>query len=78
VSSDGSTLFSGSKDLTIKVWDRNYNCVEILTAHGGQIEDLVCIPGYLFSAAFDRTIRVWADHYSTGKTESAPHIIGKF
>ena len=62
VSADGSRLFSGSADKTIKVWDMATGaCVQTLQGHTRLVYS-VCVSAdgsRLFSGSKDKTIKVW-------------------
>lgn len=62
VSPDGSLLFTGSYDQTVRVWETaTWSCVKILKGHGGGVRALaVAADGRsLYSAAADNTVRAW-------------------
>ena len=64
VSPDGDTLFSGSGDKTIKVWQKHENqwhCQQTLQGHSDWVRCLMMnFQGdTLFSGSDDKTIRVW-------------------
>ncbi|KAK9030213.1 hypothetical protein V6N11_031643 [Hibiscus sabdariffa] len=55
------TLFSGSEDHTIRVWDMDtFRCIETLNGHAAAVTSLVHCNGYLFSCSLDCTIKVWS------------------
>ena len=61
LSADGSLLFSGSHDYTVRVWSTaDWCCLRTLKGHGGGVRALVAAPdgATLYSAASDNTIRV--------------------
>ena len=62
VSADGSRLFSGSDDNTIKVWDvATGACLQTLEGHADAVYS-VCVSAdgsRLFSGSDDNTIKVW-------------------
>jgi WD40 repeat protein len=62
LSEDGSRLYSGSRDKTIKVWDTSTNiCIVILEGHTKSVRYL-CLSfktNRLISASEDKSIRVW-------------------
>ena len=62
VSADGSRLFSGSDDNTIKVWDvATGACLQTLEGHANAVYS-VCVSAdgsRLFSGSDDNTIKVW-------------------
>ena len=62
VSADGSRLFSGSDDNTIKVWDvATGACLQTLEGHARWVRS-VCVSAdgsRLFSGSRDNTIKVW-------------------
>ena len=62
VSADGSRLFSGSDDKTIKVWDvATGACLQTLEGHADWVYS-VCVSAdgsRLFSGSCDNTIKVW-------------------
>jgi WD40 repeat protein len=62
LSEDGSRLYSGSFDRTIKVWDIAFNtCIATLQGHTYWVASL-CLSfktNRLISASPDQTIRVW-------------------
>ena len=70
VSADGSQLFSGSSDFTIKVWDvATGACLQTLKGHTNAVNS-VCVSAdgsRLFSGSGDRTIKVW--DLSEGETQ---------
>ncbi len=54
------TLFSGSEDRTIKIWDpKTGQCTATLTGHRDAISSLAVFDGKLFSGSWDHTIKVW-------------------
>ena len=61
-SHDGSLLFTGSYDQTVRVWDTStWILIKVLKGHGGGIRALA-VSGdgrSLYSAAADNTIRAW-------------------
>ncbi|EQC29715.1 hypothetical protein SDRG_12487 [Saprolegnia diclina VS20] len=62
---DGSFLFSGSEDASIKIWNvlDPHAAYEVgyLHAHASPVRDLVVLPqtGYVVSCAHDGKVRVW-------------------
>lgn len=61
-SKDGKTIISGSRDNTIKIWDKETGkCLKTLTGHTDQINSVVLTPDgkEIISGSDDGTIRVW-------------------
>ena len=61
---EGSLLFSGGSDRTIRMWDPAIKeakkaCVQTLRAHGGTVTSLAFCDGVLVSTSTDKTIQVW-------------------
>ncbi|GMI93085.1 hypothetical protein like AT5G51980 [Hibiscus trionum] len=55
------TLFCGSVDHTIRVWDLDtFRCIETLNGHAAAVTSLVHCGAYLFSCSLDCTIKVWS------------------
>lgn len=53
-------IASGSRDNTIKIWNRNGECLKTLTGHSGTILSLAeTSDGKLVSASRDKTIKIW-------------------
>uniref|UniRef100_A0A093V223 Nuclear distribution protein nudF n=1 Tax=Talaromyces marneffei PM1 TaxID=1077442 RepID=A0A093V223_TALMA len=52
---------TGSRDKTIKVWDRRGSCLMTLVGHDNWVRAIVFHPGgkYLLSASDDKSIRCW-------------------
>eukprot|EP00887_Chlorella_sp_A99_P002098 scaffold21.g2098.t1 len=77
LSPDGSLLYSGSFDQTIRVWrTADWSCVRVLRGHGGGIRALAASPvgGLLYSAAADNTIRAWStEHWVCLRTLHGRH-----
>jgi len=68
VVAEGSKLFSGSLDATIKVWDLHDDvsvsassgrCVSTLVGHEGGVSGVYSCEPLLFSLGLDKTIRLW-------------------
>lgn len=64
LSDDGSVLFSGARDRSILVWERedsaNYMAVTgALRGHSKAILSLITVSDLLLSGSADRTIRIW-------------------
>jgi hypothetical protein len=62
VSEDNMTLFSGSRDETIKVWDTgSKTCITTLQGHSDGVWCLCLSPQShrLFSGSYDTTIKIW-------------------
>ncbi|KAL0434748.1 UNVERIFIED_CONTAM: Zinc finger CCCH domain-containing protein 17 [Sesamum radiatum] len=54
-------LYSGSRDGTIRVWDRqNLQCLHTLYGHTRDVMALICWDNYLLSASLDNTLKIWA------------------
>ncbi|KAK4418709.1 Zinc finger CCCH domain-containing protein 17 [Sesamum alatum] len=54
-------LYSGSRDGTIKVWDRqNLQCLHTLYGHTRDVTAVICWDNYLLSASLDNTLKIWA------------------
>lgn len=61
LSPDGSLLYSGSHDCTVRVWSTaDWHCRRTLKGHGGGVRALAAAPdgSALYTAAADNTIRV--------------------
>ncbi|MBS0604660.1 MAG: F-box/WD repeat-containing protein [Verrucomicrobia bacterium] len=57
---DGQTLFSGSFDNTIKIWNLNTNtCTATLQGHNGPVCSLALDGQLLISGSYDRTVKIW-------------------
>ncbi|HEA64993.1 MAG TPA: hypothetical protein ENI02_02495, partial [Candidatus Aminicenantes bacterium] len=53
-------LASGSQDKTIKVWNKEGNCIQTLKGHTGNVRTLIVLKdGCLASGSSDNTIKVW-------------------
>ena len=66
------TLYSGSVDDTIKVWNTDGTCV--LTDHTNTVWALaVKADGTLYSGSWDRTIKVWEPQSVRGNLELLTH-----
>lgn len=62
ISPDGSILFTGSYDQTIRAWDTiTWSCIKVLKGHGGGVRAMaVSADGRtLYSAGADNTVRAW-------------------
>ncbi|XP_011092062.1 zinc finger CCCH domain-containing protein 48-like isoform X2 [Sesamum indicum] len=54
-------LYSGSRDCTIRVWDRkNLHCLHTLNRHTRAVTAIICWDNYLLSASLDNTLKIWA------------------
>ncbi|KAK4411344.1 Zinc finger CCCH domain-containing protein 17 [Sesamum angolense] len=54
-------LYSGSRDGTIRVWDRqNLQCLHTLYGHTRDVMAIICWDNYLLSASLDNTLKIWA------------------
>ncbi|KAL0413058.1 UNVERIFIED_CONTAM: Zinc finger CCCH domain-containing protein 17 [Sesamum radiatum] len=54
-------LYSGSRDCTIRVWDRqNLKCLHTLYRHTKDVMAVICWDNYLLSASLDNTLKIWA------------------
>lgn len=61
LSPDGSRLFTGSHDATVRVWSTaDWHCLRVLKGHGGGVRAMALAPdgATLYTAASDNTIRV--------------------
>ena len=52
-------LCSGSGDHTIRVWNANGDCVNILKGHTGTVYCMTVWNNQLCSCSFDKSIRIW-------------------
>jgi WD40 repeat protein len=62
LSSDGKTIYSGSFDKTIRVWNlENGECVQTLAGHSAAVScvSLSSDGKTMYSGSFDNTIQVW-------------------
>ncbi len=65
--SDGTTLFSGGNDNTVRVWNvgagiDQARLVKTLRGHGGWVRSCLALidqPGKVLSGGFDRRVRLW-------------------
>lgn len=56
----GKTLYSSSKDKTIKIWDLNSGiCSATLKGHTGMVTSIIIKDEKLYSGSMDKTIKVW-------------------
>ena len=61
-SPDGTTLATGSKDTTIKLWDATTgNCQSTLSGHSGEVNDVSFSPDgtKLASCSDDWSVKIW-------------------
>eukprot|EP01117_Protostelium_nocturnum_P018854 TRINITY_DN797_c0_g1_i1.p1 TRINITY_DN797_c0_g1~~TRINITY_DN797_c0_g1_i1.p1 ORF type:complete len:537 (+),score=106.78 TRINITY_DN797_c0_g1_i1:51-1613(+) len=82
LSKDGSKLFSGSSDSTIKCWNTNdYSLIWTCPDTFGKIYSLTIDGDYLYSAGNDRAIKVWnvesleCEATITGHTACIWHVV---
>eukprot|EP00759_Apiculatamorpha_spiralis_P035747 PhF_6_TR36318/c0_g1_i2/m.53124 len=71
---DGDTLYSGSDDTTIRVWDTYGRDVVEWKGHSKGVHHLATTPGLLWSGGEDGTLRIWDK--ATGEclqVRAAPH-----
>ncbi|TVU21452.1 hypothetical protein EJB05_31085, partial [Eragrostis curvula] len=55
-----TSLFSGSLDKTIKVWDlTTLQCVQTLCEHKAAVTSVLCWDQKLLSCSLDKTVKVW-------------------
>lgn len=67
----GNTLYSGSWDKTIKVWDLSSgDCLQTLRGHLQGVYSIKVVDDVIISCSGDNTIRV----RRCGLNESSPHI----
>lgn len=62
ITPDGSILFTGSYDHTVRAWDTTtWNCIKVLKGHGGGVRAMaVSADGHnLYTAGADNTVRAW-------------------
>jgi len=61
LSEDKTTLFSGSADKTIKIWNlSNYTCIKTLEGHSTWVNIILLFrPGLLCSVSLDSLIKFW-------------------
>lgn len=61
LSTDGATLYSGSWDKTIRMWDvESGKCTGVLEGHEAAVWALLPMPGgKLLTGSADRTIKLW-------------------
>ena len=60
---DGKTLYSGSRDNTVRVWALpSGECVDVLKGHSETVTSVAVAPDgkTIYSASGDNTIRAWA------------------
>lgn len=56
----GRTVWSGSADRTIRVWDaQGSRALDVLRGHSGWVTCLALKDGFVWSGSLDRTVRVW-------------------
>lgn len=76
-SPDGSTLFTGSYDATIRAWSTaDWSCRRVLRGHGGGVRALAPSPDgrALYSGAADNTVRAWStEHWVCLRTLHGRH-----
>jgi len=53
-------LLSGGRDITIKIWNKEYKCIKQLSEHGGIHQCLLTLEnGWFVSGSYDSRIKVW-------------------
>jgi len=52
---------SGSYNRTIRIWNENGKCIQILEGHKAGVVSIVELNGFLFSASYDETVLIWND-----------------
>jgi WD40 repeat protein len=69
-----ATLYSASKDTTIKVWDLDtWHCIRTLSGHAGEVTALSASAQHLYSVSVDATMKVRPIHY----LEQRAHAMGQ-
>ena len=60
VSSDGSRLYSGSKDSLVRVWDMNTGQqLDSMQSHTDGVSSLALSGSLLVSGSYDKTVKLW-------------------
>ena len=61
ITSDSRTIASGSRDRTVRLWDRHDGQLLVLRGHTDRVNSVTFSPGeaQLASASSDRTVRIW-------------------
>jgi F-box and WD-40 domain protein CDC4 len=58
--SNETTVVSGSKDATIRVWDiASGDCRHVLAGHTSGVLSMTIFNNKLVSGSFDRTVKIW-------------------
>jgi len=61
ISEDGQTLYSGSFNSTIRVWNlENNTCIGTLIGHYGVVYSLAITPGFIISGSEYGTVKCWS------------------
>uniref|UniRef100_A0A0A9CNZ4 GSVIVT01010638001 n=1 Tax=Arundo donax TaxID=35708 RepID=A0A0A9CNZ4_ARUDO len=82
LSISATSLYSGSLDKTIKVWDlTTLQCVQTLSEHKAAVTSVLCWDQKLLSCSLDKTVKVWTLS-ETGSlqvkyTHAEEHVLGQ-
>mmetsp|Transcript_663 Transcript_663/g.2335 ORF Transcript_663/g.2335 Transcript_663/m.2335 type:complete len:899 (+) Transcript_663:89-2785(+) len=74
--SQGTKMWSGCQDGTVKVWSTDGQATQVVQAHRGWVTAATCVADMVWTGSTDKTLRMWSESGKLLKTVTLGAYVG--